>query len=68
MERRELTNLPQKIEALEAEQKELYGIMSDPLFFKKDKKEITRIRNRLAQVEADIQAAYRRWEELEGID
>jgi ATP-binding cassette subfamily F protein uup len=68
MERRELTNLPQKIEGLELEQKDLYAVMSDPLFFKKEKKEITRIQTRLAQVEQDIQTAYRRWEELEGIE
>ena len=68
MERRELTNLPQKIEALETEQKELYAVMSDPLFFKKEKTEITRIQTRLAQVEQDIQKAYQRWEELEGIE
>lgn len=68
MEKRELTSLPQKIEALEAEQKKLYAAMSDPLFFKKDKREITRTRTRLAEVEQDIQAAYQRWEELEGIE
>jgi ATP-binding cassette subfamily F protein uup len=68
MEQRELTNLPQKIEGLESEQKEIYAVMSDPLFFKKEKKEITRIQTRLAQVEHDIQTAYRRWEELEGIE
>jgi len=68
MERRELTNLPQKIEGLESEQKELYAVMSDPLFFKKEKTEITRIQTRLAQVEQDIQTAYQRWEELEGIE
>jgi len=67
MEKRELDNLPLKIETLEAEQKALYAAMSDPLFFKKDKKEITQIRNRLAAVEQDIQAAYQRWEKLEGI-
>ena len=68
MERRELTDLPQKIETLEAEQKELYAMMSDPRFFKKDKKEIMRIRARLVQMEQDIQTAYLRWEELEGIE
>ncbi len=68
MEKRELLNLPQKIDALEAEQKALYAIMSDPLFYKKDKKEMTRLQTRLAQVEQDIQTAYLRWEELEGIE
>jgi len=68
MERRELTSLPQKIEGLESEQKELYAVMSDPMFFKREKKEITRIQTRLAQVEQDIQSAYQRWEQLEGIE
>ncbi len=68
MEKRELQDLPQKIDALEAEQKELFACMADPLFYKKEKNEIKRIRTRLAQVEQDIATAYQRWEELEAIE
>jgi ATP-binding cassette subfamily F protein uup len=68
MEKRELQDLPQKIDALEAEQKELYACMADPLYYKKEKNEITRMRTRLAQVEQDIEKAYLRWEALEAIE
>jgi len=68
MDKRELQDLPQKIDALEAEQKELFACMTDPLFYKKEKNEIKRIRTRLAQVEQDIATAYQRWEELEAIE
>ncbi len=68
MEKRELQDLPQKIDALEAEQKELCAWMADPLFYKKEKSEITRMRTRLAQVEQDIEKAYLRWEALEAIE
>jgi ATP-binding cassette subfamily F protein uup len=64
-EKHELEALPRWIEALEAEQRELYAAMSDPLFYKKAKGEITAFTARLEAVERDVQAAYRRWEVLE---
>ena len=67
MEKRELKDLPQKIDALESEQQELYEILSDPLFYKKTKEEIREVKTRLHEVEHDIEAAYRRWEALESI-
>ena len=66
MQQRELKELPRKIEALESEQKELFALMSDPLFYKKDKYEIVRVKSNLDRVEHEIETAYRRWEELEG--
>ena len=65
MQQRELTELPHKIDALESEQKELYAIMSDPLFYKKEKNEIARVKANLERVEKEIEAAYFRWEGLE---
>jgi ATP-binding cassette subfamily F protein uup len=65
MQQREMQELPQKIEALETEQKELFAIVSDPMFYKKEKDEIVRINSDLARVEADIEKAYLRWEALE---
>jgi len=64
MEDRELSDLPQKIDALESEQIELYKAMSDPVLYKKTKIEIAAVKARLDKVEDDIQAAYLRWEEL----
>ncbi|MBW2368693.1 MAG: ATP-binding cassette domain-containing protein [Deltaproteobacteria bacterium] len=65
MQNRELQDLPQKIEALESVQKELFVILSDPLFYKKEKDEMTRTKSDLQRVEREIEIAYRRWEELE---
>jgi ATP-binding cassette subfamily F protein uup len=65
MQKREVQDLPQKIEALESEQKGLFAILSDPMFYKKEKDEIAGLKSDLDRVERDIETAYRRWEELE---
>jgi len=65
MQKREMQDLPPKIEALESEQKELFAILSDPLFYKKEKDEIAGVKSDLDRVEREIETAYRRWEELE---
>jgi ATP-binding cassette subfamily F protein uup len=67
MQQREMQELPQKIEALEAKHKELFAILSDPLFYKKEKEEIAGVKADLDRVEGEIETAYRRWEELETI-
>lgn len=66
-EQRELEALPQRIEALEAEQQQLYQTMGDPLFFQKRKEEITRINDRASSLEGELAEAYQRWETLEGL-
>ncbi len=65
MQHREKQDLPQKIEALESVQKELFATLSDPLFYKKEKGEITAARTELERIEHEIEIAYHRWEELE---
>jgi ATP-binding cassette subfamily F protein uup len=67
MQKREMRDLPQKIETLEAEQKKLFAILSDPFFYKKEKDEITKIKSALDCLEQEIEAAYHRWEELEAL-
>ncbi|WP_200891818.1 hypothetical protein [Candidatus Brocadia sinica] len=57
--------LPQGIEALEAEQRQLYQTMSDPLFFQKGRDEIANIRARASSLEHELAEAYHRWETLE---
>ncbi len=64
-EQRELESLPHRIEALEAEQQQLYQAMSDPLFFQKGKDEIANIRARASSLEHELAEAYHRWEALE---
>jgi len=68
MQKREIQELPQKIEALEAEHAALFEVMSDPLFYKKEKAVIAGIKADLQRVEKEIESAYRRWEELEIIN
>ncbi len=67
MQNLEMQNLPQKIEALESAQKKLFAIMSDPLFYKKEKHEIAAARSELERVEHEIEMAYHRWEELDAM-
>ena len=66
IQKRELQDLPQKIEALESEQKELVATLSDPLLYK-IKGEIAGVKSDLDRVEQEIETSYRRWEELETI-
>jgi ATP-binding cassette subfamily F protein uup len=66
-ERHELEALPQRIEALEAEQAQLYETMADPDFYRQESTKITRITTRLETVEQDLEAAYARWETLEAL-
>jgi len=67
-EKRELKELPLKIDTFEAEQKELYAIMSDPMFYKKGKEEIASAQAHLTELEDEIKAAYLRWEALESLE
>ena len=68
MQKREIQELPQKIEVLEAEHAALFEAMSDPLFYKKEKAAMAGVKADLQRVEKEIESAYRRWEELESLD
>ncbi|MBF8274977.1 MAG: transporter ATP-binding protein [Candidatus Brocadiaceae bacterium] len=66
-EQRELDSLPQRIEALETEQHQLYQTMSDPLFFQKGKEEIAQVKSRISAIEEELTKVYQRWESLDGL-
>lgn len=66
-EQRELDALPQRIEALEAEQRQLYQTMSDPLFFQKGKEETAQAKSRVSAIEEELAKVYQRWESLDGL-
>jgi ABC transport system ATP-binding/permease protein len=68
MELRELETLPQKIEALETEQKQLFAALSDPQFYKSEKNAAALLKKQLQALEVQITDAYERWETLESID
>ena len=66
-EKRELEILPGRIEGLEAAREALHLEMAEPSFYRKDGAAIAEAKSRLATIEADLAAAYARWEELEGL-
>ncbi|WP_425128668.1 hypothetical protein [Burkholderia plantarii] len=64
-EQRELDALPEKIAALEAEQKAINEKLEDGSIFARDAKEGTRLTERFAALDDALLAALERWEELE---
>jgi len=66
-EQRELEQLPAYIEALEAEQAELTVKTSDQAFYQGDPAAIKAVLERLSALEMELEAAYRRWAELESM-
>jgi ATP-binding cassette subfamily F protein uup len=64
-QKRELAELPQKIENLEAEQRQIGEDMANPAFYQRDSESIAREAARLKEIEAALLQAYQRWEELE---
>jgi ATP-binding cassette subfamily F protein uup len=67
-EKRELEELPGRIDALETEQDELHAKMADPDIYKEgDGSLITTMKNRLEEIEGELETAYQRWEELDQI-
>ena len=64
-EKRELEELPKKIEALESEQHELNQKMESPEFYMQDGSTITQAVNRLQELHDELSRLYHRWGELE---
>ncbi|SFN45997.1 ATP-binding cassette domain-containing protein [Dokdonella immobilis] len=64
-EMRELESLPATIEALEARIGELTTAMNDPAFFRQDAQAIVSANEVMATVQAELDAAYARWQSLE---
>jgi ATP-binding cassette subfamily F protein uup len=63
-ERRELDALPERIDALEEEQKALGLRLADPALYQRAPQEVAAVRARLQAVEQELAAAMQRWEEL----
>jgi ATP-binding cassette subfamily F protein uup len=64
-QKKELAELPKRIEALEAEQHALAAAMALPTFYQQENDKIAQASNRLKELEAELAQAYQRWEELE---
>lgn len=67
-EKRELENLPGKIEQLEQQQKAIEKETASEIFYKQDKTTITTILSQLQQINDDLNKAYARWEELDSFN
>ena len=66
-EKLDLESLPGHIEALEAEQAQWHVRMADPTFFRKPRAEIAQATQRVECIGPELEAAYKRWTELEAI-
>ena len=64
-EQQELKQLPERIEALEAEHRQLSDTINGPDFYKEPREAITAALERFSRLEQEILDAYARWEELE---
>jgi len=64
-EQRELELLPKTIEKLEADIATLHEQVAEPSFYKQPAAEIAATQRRLKDCEAQLAAAFKRWEELE---
>jgi len=64
-EKRELEELPSRIELLESEQHALTRKMEDPAFYQKQGEVITNAVNRLQEIHDELSRLYHRWGELE---
>jgi ATP-binding cassette subfamily F protein uup len=66
-ERKELEQLPNTIDKLEANQSELTEQISGADFYKQDQDEIKKTLDQLKEVEEKLEQAYQRWDELEAL-
>jgi ATP-binding cassette subfamily F protein uup len=64
-QKRELDELPGRIEALEMEQHQLSADMANADFYQRNSTVIAQAINRLKEIEDELADAYQRWEELE---
>jgi ATP-binding cassette subfamily F protein uup len=66
-EQRELEQLPEHIEHLESDMKQLQSLTSQPDFYQGNPAEIKATLARLEDIQQLLDAAYTRWGELDGI-
>jgi len=66
-EKRELADLPQLIEGLEAEVAELHARMADPDFYRRAGTEVALTSACLQTLEKELAVTYSRWEELDAL-
>jgi ATP-binding cassette subfamily F protein uup len=65
-EQHELDQLPQRIEQLESDIASRTAAMNEPAFFQQDSAAIVKANEALVALQAELDAAYARWAELDG--
>jgi ABC transport system ATP-binding/permease protein len=63
-EQRELDELPQRIDRLEGEQKDLGKLLADPDVYRRETDRAVAAQARYAQIDAELTTALERWEAL----
>ncbi len=66
-EKKDLEELPGRIEAMETERDQLYASLADPDFYRQEGDKIPVANTRIKELEQEIAAAYERWDSLETI-
>jgi ATP-binding cassette subfamily F protein uup len=66
-EQKELETIPQRIEELDAEQKQIITAMADPAFYRDSGNKVADAKARLEAVELELAGVYKRWNELEAL-
>jgi ATP-binding cassette subfamily F protein uup len=66
-EKRELDELPLKIETLESEVAELHGKIADPEFYRTEGATVADVNARLEGLEDELATTYNRWAELDAL-
>jgi ATP-binding cassette subfamily F protein uup len=66
-EQRERETLPDRIEALEAQQAELHKLMGEADFYRQPGDKIAATMERLETVKHNLEACYQRWQILESV-
>ena len=66
-EKRELSELPARIERLEAERQRLFEELASPGLYAERGDQVSAVRTALATTERELEAAYARWLELESL-
>ena len=66
-EQRELQQLPQRIDLLEAEQRELADRLADPQLYRQAPQQVAAMRARYEAIEDELGAALQRWQDLEDL-
>ncbi len=67
-ERQELDGLPRRIDELEAEIAALHLRLADPELYRHQGEQVAGMQQRLVAIEEELEGAFARWEELDGIE